>query len=82
MAEHENILFSNLLGDLDRRTIHSSEKQASKRFSRAEILVVKSTYPPFRQNFILLVPDASVPAVEMCWEISDAGIKSSAMETA
>jgi hypothetical protein len=30
--------------------------------------------PPFKTNFILDVPLASVPAVEMCWLISEAGI--------
>lgn len=32
-------------------------------------------------HFMLLVPDASVPAVEMCSEISDAGTKTSALLT-
>jgi len=29
---------------------------------------------PFMTNFIFDVPDASVPAVEICWESSAAGI--------
>lgn len=29
---------------------------------------------PFMTNFILDVPEASVPAVEICYERSDAGI--------
>jgi hypothetical protein len=29
---------------------------------------------PFMTNFIFEVPEASVPAVEMCWESSAAGI--------
>lgn len=37
--------------------------------------------PPFRQNFMLLVPDASVPAVEMCSLISLAGQMISALLT-
>ena len=37
--------------------------------------------PPFITNFILLVPEASVPAVEICSLSSDAGIMISANET-
>ena len=36
---------------------------------------------PFIMNFMLPVPLASLPAVEICSEISLAGISSSAMET-
>src|SRR5258706_1035143 len=39
---------------------------------------VPNSKPPFKQNFMLLVPEASVPAVEICWLISEAGISSSA----
>lgn len=42
---------------------------------------VPSRRPPFKQNFMLDVPDASVPAVEMCWLISEAGISISARVT-
>ena len=42
---------------------------------------VPTSRPPFRQNFMFDVPDASVPAVEMCWLMSDAGISTSARET-
>jgi len=30
--------------------------------------------PPFMTNFMLEVPEASVPAVEICWESSEAGM--------
>lgn len=33
------------------------------------------------QNFMFDVPEASVPAVEMCWLMSDAGMRISASET-
>ena len=36
---------------------------------------------PFIWNFMLDVPEASVPAVEMCWESSEAGMSVSARET-
>ncbi len=42
---------------------------------------VPTSNPPLRQNFMLDVPDASVPAVEMCCEMSEAGIRISARET-
>lgn len=37
--------------------------------------------PPLRTNFMLEVPDASVPAVEMCSLMSDAGAMISHLET-
>ena len=37
--------------------------------------------PPFRTNFMLLVPLASVPAVEMCSLMSEAGTMISALLT-
>ena len=42
---------------------------------------VPNSRPPFKQNFMFDVPDASVPAVEICWLISDAGMRTSASET-
>lgn len=42
---------------------------------------VPRSKPPFKQNFMLDVPDASVPAVEMCWLRSEAGMSISARET-
>ena len=36
---------------------------------------------PFMQNFMLDVPEASVPAVEMCWLTSEAGMMVSADDT-
>src|SRR5258706_718344 len=39
---------------------------------------VPNSKPPFKQNFMLLVPEASVPAVEICLSISEAGVSSSA----
>lgn len=37
--------------------------------------------PPFITNFIFDVPEASVPAVEICYDISEAGIIISADDT-
>ena len=36
---------------------------------------------PFEQNFMFDVPDASVPAVEICWLMSEAGMSTSASDT-
>jgi hypothetical protein len=36
---------------------------------------------PFIMNFMLPVPDASIPAVEICSDRSAAGISRSAIET-
>jgi hypothetical protein len=36
---------------------------------------------PFIMNFMLEVPEASVPAVEICWERSAAGMIIWALET-
>ena len=42
---------------------------------------VPTIKPPFMANFMFPVPEASVPAKEMCWLISLAGINNSAIET-
>ena len=42
---------------------------------------VPMTRPPLSTNFMLLVPEASVPAVEMCSLMSDAGVRISALLT-
>jgi hypothetical protein len=54
--------------------IHASDK-------KYDVPTVPSNKPPFKQNFMFDVPEASVPAVEMCWLISEAGIKTSAKDT-
>jgi len=36
--------------------------------------------PPLMANFMLEVPEASMPAVEMCWLRSDAGMSISGIE--
>jgi len=43
--------------------------------------IVPIVTAPFRANFMLLVPDASVPAVEICSDRSAAGKTSSASDT-
>ena len=43
--------------------------------------MVPSVTAPFIMNFMLPVPLASLPAVEICWLISVAGINSSAWLT-
>jgi len=40
-------------------------------FAPSHVPIIKH---PFITNFILDVPDASVPAVEICYDSSDAGI--------
>ena len=42
---------------------------------------VPTVRAPFIMNFMLPVPLASLPAVEICWLTSLAGISISAMET-
>lgn len=42
---------------------------------------VPTNNPPFKQNFIFEVPLASVPAVEICWEMLLAGTNNSATDT-
>jgi hypothetical protein len=43
--------------------------------------IVPIIRPPFITNFILLVPEASVPHVEICYESSVAGTMTWAAET-
>ena len=47
-------------------------------FAPSQVPIIK---PPLSTNFMLLVPLASVPAVEMCSLISDAGVMISALLT-
>lgn len=79
-----NVALPNLLCDLDIRTIYKrpvnifrGAVQPNSRYSPT----VPSSSPPLRQNFIFDVPLASVPAVEMCWLMSDAGMSTSASDT-
>lgn len=65
---------------LHRLRIGKSKKKDLK-VLRVSLPTVPSSKPPFKQNFMLDVPEASVPAVEICWLISEAGINTSARET-
>ena len=47
-------------------------------FAPSHVPIIK---PPFITNFIFDVPDASVPAVDICYDISDAGMYISADDT-
>ena len=53
----------------------------SSAISTLEPSMVPMIKQPFMANFMLDVPDASVPAVEMCWDSSAAGTMTSALLT-
>ena len=82
VPEEEDVVLADLLCDLDVRAICAvlSPTGAWQR-QHGDSPTVPSSRPPFRQNFMFEVPEASVPAVEMCWLMSDAGMRISASET-
>lgn len=78
-----DVALANFLGDLDVRTICDDASVNVRPLQHADphAPTVPSSRPPLRQNFMFDVPDASVPAVEMCWLMSDAGMRISASDT-
>jgi hypothetical protein len=73
-------LTSSAISILAPSTTHILAPISQKQITN-NIPTVPKSRPPLRQNFILEVPEASVPAVEMCWLISEAGMRTSASET-
>lgn len=61
--------------------INSFSSPTSSQISTFAPSIVPKMMQPFMTNFMLLVPEASRPAVEMCQEISDPGIIIQAEET-
>ena len=87
IAEEEDVGFANfagdfdlegLLGDAGRYGIGLDERRMELTFAPSH---VPMTRPPLRTNFMLLVPEASVPAVEICSLMSEAGVRISALLT-
>jgi len=77
-----NITLPNFFRDLYIGTIWvRSYDPVRRKLIMQHIPTVPNKSPPFRQNFMFEVPEASVPAVEMCWLMSEAGINTSAKET-
>ena len=77
-----HVIFPNFLCNLDVGTVcQKFEHELQDMILMHNIPTVPTRRPPLRQNFMLEVPDASVPAVEICWLISDAGIRISAKLT-
>jgi hypothetical protein len=74
---------------LRRRAASSAVMPKRKKFSAPTCSRISTLAPssvpmvgaPFSANFMLPVPDASLPAVEICSDRSAAGIKRSASET-
>ena len=80
-----DIVLANLLSNLNIGAIYASQisyfAHTDMKIWKPILPTVPKSNPPFKQNFIFDVPEASVPAVEICWLISEAGIKTSAKET-
>mmetsp|Transcript_111 Transcript_111/g.535 ORF Transcript_111/g.535 Transcript_111/m.535 type:complete len:202 (+) Transcript_111:357-962(+) len=78
-------LFMVLRSAATSSAVAPKQKRLSSPTARAISMLAPSAVPtmrpPFMTNFMLPVPDASMPAVEMCWLTSDAGMMSSASET-
>jgi hypothetical protein len=82
VAEEEDVVLANLARDFDlvRLAIGTGGKRKKVKltFAPSHVPIIS---PPFSTNFMLLVPDASVPAVEMCSLMSEAGQMISALLT-
>jgi hypothetical protein len=81
MGHLAHLIFTSILGDFDVGSVDSAEKKSSVKGElhvglSCQLLVFDSS-----RNSELTVPEASVPAVLICTEISQAGIKTSAIET-
>lgn len=95
VAEEEDVLLADFAGyfDLGRlvsgRTVRGGGGRGSKgrgKGGKGRGLTLAPSQvpmmrPPLRTNFMLLVPEASVPAVEMCSLTSLAGMMTSALLT-
>lgn len=79
------ILLADLLSDLDVSTIDGTKEKTTVHYKQqlkvSDSFQGSSVSNHSQQNFMLEVPEASVPAVEMCSEMSEAGMRSSARET-
>ena len=82
VAKEEDVGFANLAGNFNllRKSVSFEKLGMQQRLTLAPSHV-PIINPPFRTNFILLVPLASVPAVEICSLISEAGVMISALLT-
>mmetsp|Transcript_10912 Transcript_10912/g.45458 ORF Transcript_10912/g.45458 Transcript_10912/m.45458 type:complete len:234 (+) Transcript_10912:397-1098(+) len=78
-------LFMVFLSAATSSAVAPKQKRLSSPTARAISMfapsAVPTTRPPFMTNFMFPVPDASMPAVDMCWLTSDAGMISSARDT-
>lgn len=82
VAEEEHVALADFLGNLDVGTIYIVCLQSQTSVADVQYSpTVPRSRPPLMQNFMFEVPEASVPAVEMCWLMSDAGMRISASET-
>ena len=84
MTEEEDILLADLLADLDVGSVRSAEQQSAVQNEpgwSCSISVWLCAATATNTHFMLDVPDASVPAVEMCSLMSFAGMMTSARLT-
>jgi hypothetical protein len=81
VTEEEDVLLADFTGDLN--LCHVSCNSLSVHGTKLTLAPsqVPMIKPPLRQNFMLEVPEASVPAVEMCSLMSLAGQMISALLT-
>lgn len=81
VTEKEDVLLADLTGDFNLKCLLDGVCFGSQEELTLAPSQVPMISPPFKQNFMLLVPEASVPAVEMCSEMSLAGQMISALLT-
>ena len=82
VSEEEDVGFADFASYLNLyhsfRRILEEQNQQRLTFAPSQVPMIK---PPFNTNFMLLVPLASVPAVEICSLMSEAGVMISALLT-
>jgi hypothetical protein len=80
VAKEENVTLADFASDFNLKSVskENSVETAKLTLAPSQVPMIK---PPLRTNFMLLVPLASVPAVEMCSLMSDAGTMVSALLT-
>ena len=83
VPKQEDVVLANLASDLNlgrvsTHLLQTKEDAWTLTLAPSQVPMIS---PPFSTNFMLLVPLASVPAVEMCSLISEAGAMISALLT-
>jgi hypothetical protein len=81
VAKEEDVLLADLASDLDVGAVTGTDDETTWVKVSDVTGCCEFEFIPFKLNFMFDVPDASVPAVDMCSLMSDAGAIISHFET-